>query len=1162
MEKMTTKVRVCSWSEYEDEDGNYFIQAFGRLSSGESCYVQIAGFEPYFYIKVPLTMFETRHILQIKEAIIDNLWDYDRYNTLKDEYGGDATKAKDIMKSEMRKKISKIEFEDLEDLYAGFRNHEKTRFAKIYFRTSDMGKKTASLIQKKGLRVGSTTITKDDVYESNIPSLLRFFHVQSIDPAGIIEFPTDKSVEINASAWTYCNKAIRVSSREVSKCTDEGLIIPFKVISWDIECYSQTKIFFPCAKPSYFNIARLIIDSIGSYAKAEGILTDIINNLEFRDKVSEEQKAKVVKRLVSMPQFKELIESDDEYDGRVDEMVQIITKIIPKITGDPIIQIGICVRMSNDLNTTSERHILNLGGCSDWENKEANTKIHCFDSEIKLIEDFSRLIREEIDPDFIIDYNGFGFDYKYLFERGKELTGDDSLMRFGRLRIDDGVCSMKKNKLSVASGVFELDYLEMEGREQLDCLVIMRREQTLDNYKLDTVSSTFIRDDVVKFKDNIITSKTLPKGVKAGDYIRFEVIANSATPIEDGRKFIIKSIDGCNIELTEKFPLESIEGVLQWCLAKDDLHPRDIFECFKKGDEDRAKIAKYCLMDCDLVLNIISKLEILNNAAGMANVCTVPLNFLYLRGQGIKTHSLVARECRKRGQVIKTMWVNYDEDDDDKYEGAIVLDPKIGMYLDDPIAVGDFNSLYPSEMIASNLSHDSWVWTKRFNLDDELIGIVGDTKFEAIEGETYFDATYDDKDRDGNKIGRTVVRFRQPKGQDDIGTIPLILQMLLKARKVFKKKMESEKDPFLQAVWNGLQLAYKITANSIYGQMGSKVGPVRKVEIAAATTAGGRRNIMIAKEYVESNYDAEVIYGDTDSIFIKFNIDKALSHKEKIQKAIELGEKATKEISAIVKKPHNIEYEKTFYPFILLRRKGYVGMKYEHNPEKGKKTSMGIVLKRRDNPDIVKDIYGGAIDIIMKERDIKMAQGFVKEQFIELMKGNVSIDKLSITKSLSDGYKDPSRIAHAVLAQRMGKRDPNNKPKAGDRIEFVFIVNDEKKTMDKMEHIDYVKANPKIKIDYLYYLEEQLKNPLNQLFKIAISDLDGFPYKKNYYESLRRNLVVKHTKDEIESIVDKDMDKTMNKIMFSESPHLKEMVQKLKGSRSGQMTMTSFFMKK
>ena len=567
-------------------------------------------------------------------------------------------------------------------------------------------------------------------------------------------------------------------------------------------------------------------------------------------------------------------------------------------------------------------------------------------------------------------------------------------------------------------------------------------------------------------------------------------------------------------------------------------------------------------MDCDLVLNIISKLEILNNAAGMANVCTVPLSFLYLRGQGIKTHSLVARECRKRGQVIKTMWVNYDEEDDDKYEGAIVLDPKIGMYLDEPIAVGDFNSLYPSEMIASNLSHDSWVWTKRFNLDDELIGITGDTKYEAIEGETYFDATYDDKDKDGNKIGKTVVRFRQPKGQDDIGTIPLILQMLLKARKVFKKKMEAEKDPFLQAVWNGLQLAYKITANSIYGQMGSKVGPVRKVEIAAATTAGGRRNIMIAKEYVESNYDAEVIYGDTDSIFIKFNIDKSLPHKEKIQKAIELGEKATKEISAIVKKPHNIEYEKTFYPFILLRRKGYVGMKYEHNPEKGKKSSMGIVLKRRDNPDIVKDIYGGAIDIIMKERNIKMAQEFVKNQFIELMKGNVPIDKLSITKSLSDGYKDPSRIAHAVLAERMAKRDPNNKPKPGDRIEFVFIVNDEKKTMDKMEHIDYVKANPKIKIDYLYYLEEQLRNPLNQLFKIAISDLDGFPYKKNYYDSLRRNLVVKHTTSEIENIIEKDMDKTMSKIMFSESPHLKEMVQKLKGSRSGQMTMTSFLTKK
>ena len=154
-----------------------------------------------------------------------------------------------------------------------------------------------------------------------------------------------------------------------------------------------------------------------------------------------------------------------------------------------------------------------------------------------------------------------------------------------------------------------------------------------------------------------------------------------------------------------------------------------------------------------------------------------------------------------------------------------------------------------------------------------------------------------------------------------------------------------------------------------------------------------------------------------------------------------------------LKKPHDLEYEKTFLPFCLLSKKRYVGMLYEIDPHKCKRKSMGIVLKRRDNAPIVKDVYGGIIDILMKDKNIEKAADFLQSSMEELIGGNVPIDKLVITKSLRGHYKNPKQIAHKVLADRMGRRDSGNKPSAGDRIAFAYFENDNKKALqgDKIE---------------------------------------------------------------------------------------------------------------
>ena len=155
-----------------------------------------------------------------------------------------------------------------------------------------------------------------------------------------------------------------------------------------------------------------------------------------------------------------------------------------------------------------------------------------------------------------------------------------------------------------------------------------------------------------------------------------------------------------------------------------------------------------------------------------------------------------------------------------------------------------------------------------------------------------------------------------------------------------------------------------------------------------------------------------------------------------ITDALDQAKRAGELASKFLKKPHDLEYEKTFWPWIIMSKKRYVGMLYEEDPEYCKLKFMGIVLKRRDNAAIVKDIYGGIIEILMKQKSIPVSIKFLHDCLNDLINENYSIDKLLVTKSLRGYYKNPNQIAHKVLAERIGLRESGNKPGAGDRNSF------------------------------------------------------------------------------------------------------------------------------
>jgi DNA polymerase elongation subunit (family B) len=437
------------------------------------------------------------------------------------------------------------------------------------------------------------------------------------------------------------------------------------------------------------------------------------------------------------------------------------------------------------------------------------------------------------------------------------------------------------------------------------------------------------------------------------------------------------------------------------------------------------------------------------------------------------------------------------------------------------------------------------------------------------------------------KSGYKLCRFAQPlhkKGAlEEKAIMPSILQELLKARKDTRKMIEKTDDDFMKNVLDKRQLAYKVTANSLYGQLGAKTSTFYEPDIAASTTATGRLLLTYAKRVVEECYGdatveskyglintkAEYVYGDTDSVFFTFNLtdketgEKIIGHKA-LELSIEIAKEACHNVSKFLKQPHDFEYEKTFLPFCLLSKKRYVGILYEHDPNKGKRKEMGIVLKRRDNAPIVKDVYGGVIDILMKERDIKKALDYVDKCLQELVDGTVPIEKLIITKSLRSFYKNPQQIAHKVLADRIGAREPGNKPTSGDRVPFVYIVNPNKKALqgDKIETPTYIRDN-KLQIDYSFYITNQIMKPLLQLFGLVLEDIwmSQKPPRRAKVTNFKKELAM--LKHEYSSDYKKCEDK-MSKLKNKEVKTLifEKYLRETNNAKEGNQSLTNFFLKK
>jgi len=269
-----------------------------------------------------------------------------------------------------------------------------------------------------------------------------------------------------------------------------------------------------------------------------------------------------------------------------------------------------------------------------------------------------------------------------------------------------------------------------------------------------------------------------------------------------------------------------------------------IKEMFKKqlgSSKDRREIGVYCVQDTNLPQRLIDKLAILPNMVEMAKATRVPMSFLLERGQGIKVFSQLLFETREAGMLVKTFMKQTAADE--KYEGATVLGAKKGAYMDTPITGLDFASLYPTIIRAHNLCPNTLLMNDNFDNTKENWTIV-------------------EIQEDPEK---PPVKYKY--AQNTQGIIPKMLEKLALNRKAAKKEMgnaKKEGNMFMYQVYNGKQLAFKVSMNSIYGFLGATKGMLPCKPVAAATTKIGREMIEQTKNLVEEWYPgADVVYGDS-----------------------------------------------------------------------------------------------------------------------------------------------------------------------------------------------------------------------------------------------------------------------------------------------------------
>lgn len=490
--------------------------------------------------------------------------------------------------------------------------------------------------------------------------------------------------------------------------------------------------------------------------------------------------------------------------------------------------------------------------------------------------------------------------------------------------------------------------------------------------------------------------------------------------------------------------------------GKDPMPVETMFQAFRTGDRF-ADVASYCIKDSELVLRLLDRFSIWEELCETSRAMDCAMGDIHTRGEQMKILSQVARECILRKIVLVRP---ENRTGRDEYQGAYVLEPTKGIH--GPCTILDFQSLYPSIMIAFNICPSTYVASKYAESADQDT-LVGVTRYPSA-----------------NWIHLEEVSHGY--NQKPQGILPGLAEKVISKRKKVKERIKnvSDKSSKLLVTLDKRQNALKIAANSIYGAMGAKESQyLFHVQSAESITAVGRNLLKSLSQLIPRVYGVQVLYGDTDSCMIQASPD--------------LCKKIASEITGMLPSPMSLNFEASYDRIFLLAKKMYVLYRISDGFIKYK----GVINARRGYCHYAKGFYEVILKTILESNSPQAVVDRVNAEISRLTHHQVPMEALIMTKSVRnlDSYKVVQ--PHVAMALRLRSRGFTIEP--GTRLEYVFAVPGddtegpmdympERKTLTEMAKrlVSMLEWDPKVHtLDQQYYIEKQVARGVNSLTETA-----------------------------------------------------------------------------
>lgn len=691
-----------------------------------------------------------------------------------------------------------------------------------------------------------------------------------------------------------------------------------------------------------------------------------------------------------------------------------------------------------------------------------------FDTEMAMLRGFEQLVAVEVDPDILAGYNSDSFDFNYLYRRAQVLG---AALRLGRLRERPSFMFLKETYTN-QTGVKRKGLHYLPGRVSLDVLGVVEANRSLPEYNLAFVSRELLGETTDGKMDMAYTDihPFFYHGTPEQKQHLFEY------NVHDSR-LVLRLMRELKATMTITSECKIVGVLMKQYLAQgkqvrilrlmSDIAHRFGYMMPKhrrvKRVPGRAPPAPPAPPPA-----LLARRE--PDSDSDSDEEQAPQDALQAALQAAPAPPARKKNKRKKPEpeydfavpLFGTKLVCPDS-----YDGAVVLDPRVGFHQD-WVAVLDFTSLYPNVMRVHNLCMSTLLVSRE---DGYAKGL---TDADMWEGPPALE------------IGGVKHRFLFVRKETVVGVLPRVLTILLDERARIKKAMKTA-PPELKEVYNTWQNAVKVVANSVYGATGAPTGPIFCIQVAATVTATGRQTILSVKNHVETVFQEEVVYGDTDSIMFKMR--EATSAEDAARLAQEYAQALN--ASGLFTNPMQIAFECVYTRFLILSPKIYAAYKYAPG-DPPKLQQKGTVSIKRDNCKFVRDTYARLMDMLMMQNaPVDTMLAMVRARMQELLLGEAALEDVVMTRKLSkrpEQYAPGAGNAHVHVAVRWQKEQPATAPRVGDRVRFLVAVPPVWRAGNGLYAVPpYCVESGVEVVDWAYYAE-RLQTPLAKVLDAVLVD--------------------------------------------------------------------------